>query len=190
MSPILGIIASANQGQYISYGSYDSIATQTIGAGGSTSVSFTSIPSTYKHLQIRAIFQPGVAGEQLALRFNSDSGSNYTFHQIGGDGSSAFAGAGTSLTSVRTAVIINSTPSNNPNCFGAGVVDILDYTNTNKYTTVRSIGGGDVNGGGGVLVLRSNLWSNTAAITSIECRVSDGSSMSQYTRIALYGIKG
>ena len=185
MSPILGIFAS--QGRVAS-NSYESIATQIIGAGGSSSVTFSSIPSTYTHLQIRALFQASTGGEQLMLRLNGDSSSaNYTLHQVGGDGASTYAtgyATGT-MTGARTAVRSQTITTS---YFGAGYIDILDYANTNKYKTVRSFGGGDANGSGEVL-LRSDLWLNTSAINSITCVVSNGGTMSQYTHIALYGIK-
>jgi hypothetical protein len=169
--------------------SYESIETISIPSGGSSSVTFSTIPSTYKHLQIRALFQCSTSGEQLMLRFNGDSSSaNYTLHQLGGDGSSTFAtgfSTGT-ITGARTAVRTQATSGSS---FGAGIVDILDYTNTNKYKTVRSLGGADNNGSGEIL-FRSALWLNTSSITSINCVVSNGGTMSQYTQLALYGIKG
>lgn len=186
MSPILGILASSRP--RVS-NSYESIETITIPSGGSSSVTFSTIPSTYKHLQIRALFQCNTSGEQLMLRFNGDSSSaNYTLHQFGGDGSAAFStGFATgSMTGARTAVRTQATSGSS---FGGGVVDILDYTNTNKYKTVRSLGGADNNGSGEIL-FRSALWLNTTSITSINCVVSNGGTMSQYTHLALYGIKG
>jgi hypothetical protein len=182
----VGIYASQISGHLYDgpFGAYDSLATVTLSAATS-SVTFAGIPSGYKHLQIRALFQPDTDGEQLFLRFNGDSSANYTYHQLVGDGSAASAAAGTGSTGARTAVITNG----NSSTFGGGVVDILDYANTNKYKTVRSFGGGDTNSTAGIVVLRSNLWLNTSAITSIECRVTDGSNMSIYTSLALYGVK-
>jgi hypothetical protein len=70
--------------------------------------------------------------------------------------------------------------------FGALVIDILDYTNTNKNTTIRSLGGYDANGSG-YLQLESMLWNNTAAINQI---VLGTGGWAQYSSFALYGIKG
>jgi hypothetical protein len=181
--PIPGIYASSMRVGGVQ-GAYDALASVTLSASAS-SVVFAGIPSGYKHLQIRAIFQPAVAGEQLFLRFNGDSSTNYNWHQLLGDGSAASAGYGTSATGARTAILTNGSGSN----FGGGYVDILDYANSSKNKTIRSLGGGDVNGAGGIVIMRSNLWLNTSAITSIECRVSDGSNMSTYTSLALYGVK-
>jgi hypothetical protein len=71
--------------------------------------------------------------------------------------------------------------------WGVNITDILDYTNTNKFTVARSLGGYDANGSGYVL-FASNLWKNTAAVTSITIEASP--SFVQYTQFALYGIKG
>jgi hypothetical protein len=70
--------------------------------------------------------------------------------------------------------------------FGAGIVDILDYANTNKYKTLRALAGVDFNGSGRV-GLTSGLWQSTSAINAITL---EGSSFVQYSSFALYGIKG
>lgn len=73
--------------------------------------------------------------------------------------------------------------------FGVGVMDILDYTNTNKYTTTRILGGADINGTGRT-VLGSGLWMNTAAVSTLTIITDNASTFSQYSSFALYGIKG
>jgi len=159
--------------------SYESIATVSVGGGGSSSISFSSIPSTYKHLQIRAALLTTAGG--VNIRYNSDTGSNYTYHQLYGTGTSALANAGTSQTSGFIAY--NNAAGSNPT---VAIVDILDYENTNKYTTHRSLAGTDVNGSGGTLTFFSGLWLNTAAVSSINII----GTFSQYSHFALYGIKG
>jgi hypothetical protein len=74
------------------------------------------------------------------------------------------------------------------NIFGTAVFDLLDYTNTSKYKTTRSLTGHDKNGSG-LIVLYSGLWLNTAAVTSITVLPNTGN-FNQYTSAALYGIKG
>jgi hypothetical protein len=71
--------------------------------------------------------------------------------------------------------------------FRASVLDILDYSNTNKYKTLRALDAGDSNGSGNMEIL-SNLWMNTAAITSITLTLDSGN-FTQYSSFALYGIK-
>lgn len=170
-------------------GAYESIATTTVGAGGASTITFSSIPSTYTHLQVRLIARGNNANtyDSFILRANSDSGNNYTFHSLGGDGSTASAGAIAPYGAYRGWEITGANATSG--MFGAGVVDILDYANTNKYKTARMLGGNDRNGSGG-LSLTSGVWMNTAAITSIVVAPVFGSSFVQYSSFALYGIRG
>lgn len=185
--PILGILASS---MAAAKGSYESIATVTVGSGGSSSVSFTSIASTYSHLQLRYIggSSNSASNDQIILRFNSDSSSsNYTTHQLQGNGSAASAyGFGTG--GFAGAYLDKALTGNSTTIFGAGVVDILDYANTNKNKTMRSLQGYDANGNG-FITLQSALWLNTAAITSITAVLSSSTNFRQYSHFALYGIK-
>ena len=161
------------------------IATSTVGAGGVASVTFSSIPQNYEHLQIRISATINAAAGPI-LRFNSDTGSNYNGHLLYGEGGSSFGaysyGSGTSINLSWFGQGYNSATS-----FGGHIVDILDYTNTNKYKTVRSLQGIDRNGSG-MSEFVSGLWRNTAAITSITIP-AESSTFVQYSSFALYGIK-
>ncbi len=159
---------------------FESIATTTVGSTSVANIEFTSIASTYTHLQIRLINLSSSAGTNLELRFNSDTGNNYDTHWLYGSGSSVIAGAATNLNYVWAAGAGSSTAP-------AGVVvDILDYGNTNKYKTVRTLGGYDTNGGG-YIYFTSGLWGNTNAITSL--KITCNANFNQYSQVALYGIK-
>jgi hypothetical protein len=186
--PILGILASS---KLSAVGDYESIATVSVGSGGAADVEFTSIPATYTHLQIRGIARSARSGEtddNIALQFNADTGSNYAYHDLQGNGSTATAGAASSATSIRVAKV--SAASATASVFGVCVFDILDYANTNKYKTTRSLNGFDNNGSGNA-VLFSGLWQNTNAITSIKLFSQTGANnFAQYSHFALYGIKG
>lgn len=162
---------------------YESIASYTL-SGGETSVTFSSIPSTYKHLQVRWSVLNSNANADLGFRLNSDSGNNYTFHGLEGTGS-AVSGSnkGTSLSEAY--IGIGSGVSSTP---GVGVIDLLDYTSTNKYKTFRSLFGYDSNGGG-YIILRSSLWLNTSAVNAVSVRVTPGT-FSANSSFALYGITG
>ena len=167
-------------------GDYQSIATTTVGAGGAASISFTSIPATYQHLQIRAIGRSSNTVEDSLYRFNSDTGANYALHLLVGDGSTAASYSSTSATSMKGAPYLTG----NTSIFGAGVTDILDYANTNKYKTLRSLTGYDNNGGSFAQIqFYSGLWQSTSAITSITITPTAGTYV-QYSQFALYGIKG
>lgn len=172
--------------------SYESIATVTIGSGGAATASFSSIPSTYKHLQIRFLARTNRASllDGIYIRVGNgsvDTGANYVQHSLLGDGASASAGAGTGQTySVVTLTAGNTATSG---VFGAGVIDILDYANTSKNKVTRTLGGYDRNGGG-YAALYSGLWLNTAAINAITLGSSDGTGLIEFSQFALYGIKG
>jgi hypothetical protein len=190
VTPIsLGIFASANQGA--AAGSFESIATVTVGAGGSSSVTFSSIPATYTHLQIRNIARTTASQDRdsIKLTFNSDTGSNYARHSLWGSGSaaSAYGAASEAYVLLTDFAAASATAS----IYGAAITDILDYANTNKYKTVRSLGGVDLNAAVTVYDgLNSGLWQNTNAITSITLTPFTGSNFAQYSHFALYGIKG
>lgn len=169
--------------------SYESIQTYTVGAGGSSSITFSSIPSTYKHLQFRVLAKSSNGSDYGSVnRFNSDSGSNYVqYHQIYGQGSSATATAG-ALSANNMEFLYMPGTNRSSSTFGAYVIDILDYTNTNKNKTVRNLGGFDDNGAG-YIIQRSHLWMNTNAIDTISF-ISSAGTFAQYSSFALYGIKG
>ena len=169
--------------------SFESIATVTVGAGGSSSITFSSIPSAYKHLQIRGIVKnnsTSTTADLIGIQFNSDTGTNYARHYLWGDGSGTVAGGIASVNYGFTGWSARSNASYT-NMFGASVIDILDYANTNKYKTVRTLSGVDYNGSGYVSLV-SALWQNTSAITSISLDVS-GNNLTQYSQFALYGVK-
>ena len=183
-----GVAASTN--------SYESIATVTVGAGGSSTVTFSSIPSTFKHLQVRYIAQTnratyGVESFKINVGNGSiDTGSNYTRHVLIGDGSSASATADVSQTRWEGSNDFGTTTGGT---FGVGVIDFLDYANTSKYKTMRKLGGVDVNGTvggvGGNASLISSAWMSTSAINIITIAAVTNT-LQQYSSFALYGIKG
>jgi hypothetical protein len=173
--------------------SYESISTVTI-TGATTgnqvnTIEFTSIPSTYKHLQIRGIYRDtwtaGGVGESY-IEFNGDSSASYSYHYLWGTGSAAAAGGGGSVTNGWAG--FGARGGSISNTFGGFVIDILDYANTNKYKTVRTLGGADLNGSGTV-ALMSASWQKTNAVSSIKF-YANGYGFAQYSSFALYGIKG
>jgi len=173
-------------------GSYESIATVTVGAGGASSIDFTSISSSYKHLQIRYISRCSRTdvGDSLGIQFNGDTGSNYTRHYIDGNNSVVYFGASTSQTLSNSGY--QAAANTAANCFGAGVIDILDYASSNKAKTIRVLAGVEDNtASAGNIAYRSGLWYATpAAITSIKLLATSGTqNFVQYSSFALYGIK-
>ena len=191
--PIVGSFAGASARAYglgatsIALGDFESIQTITVGGAGASSVEFTSIPADYTHLQIRGIARSSRAAfssDPLLLQVNSDTGSNYSWHSIGGTGSAAYSDKGVTQSSIINYVIANNTVSN---VFGVFIIDVLDYANTNKYKTFRNLIGLDNNGSGEV-TLTSGNWRSTSAITSIKFTAQNGN-LQQYSSFALYGVK-
>lgn len=185
---LIGIIASSGGGAFTDY---QSIATATVSSSATSIITFSSIPSTYQHLQIRYIARETSNGA-IWLTYNGDaSPSNYTTHRLWGDGAGVTS-QGWGTGSFRQFVSGVPGGTDLSNSFGVGVIDILDYANTNKYTTSRSLSGYDVNGSTpipGQVYLNSGLWLNTAAVNSISLE-SQNFDFAQYSSFALYGIKG
>jgi hypothetical protein len=172
-------------------GSFDAIGTA-VGTGSNNTVTFSSIPSTYKHLHIRANVRcTGAAGTSLLWwRFNGlSSTSNYTSHGLGGDGSTPFS---YNLGSSYGMGLIGSTAHSGSltNAYTGIVFDVLDYANTNKNKTVKSFRGEDYNGSGEIR-LASSLFISTGAVSSITVGFLDnsGSYFTSLSTIDLYGIK-
>ena len=165
------------------------IATTVVGSGGVASIAFNDIPQIYKHLQIRGIGRTAnaVTDENIVLQFNFDNASNYSTHWLNGNGSAASSNVDTPFTKIPFCRTTGA--SSTALMFGATVCDILDYTNTNKYKTVRALSGHDQNGSG-VIQLRSGFWRSTSAITSITISNDQIANIAEYTRFSLYGIKG
>lgn len=169
---------------------FESIATVTVGSGGSASITFSSIPATYTHLQIRCLMQETQAGtdwDNFNAVFNSDTGANYTRHFLEGNGATVTAFGAANRSAAFVGMVSRSGAG--ASVFGTNIIEILDYANSNKYKTVRSLAGFDRNGGGSV-GLFSSAWLSTSAITSIVLTADSGSNFSQYSSFALYGIMG
>jgi len=192
------LTALLDSGAPAAVGDYESIATVTVGAGGSSSIAFTSIAGTYKHLQIRGILQTNRSGYVVDLtkvQFNSDTGANYSSHNLFGGYNTTpnvTANANTSSNQMQ----FNSINSGvGASIFSGLIMDILDYADTNKYKTVRNLQGFDVNGTagtgslGGTIGFSSGSWRSTSAVTSVSISMIDGTLFNQYSTLALYGVK-
>lgn len=174
-------------------GSFESIQTFTA-SGNPADFTFTSIPSTYKHLQIRSIskdsYTTGTASfTQLTMLFNSDYGNNYSYHILSGNGTSASASGVANIYNIGSA--FGSIYGSISSTYSASIVDILDYASTTKYKTIRGFTGADLNSGTttSVVQLGSGSWRSTSAISSITVQASSSGFVAG-TTFALYGIKG
>ena len=167
--------------------SFDSLGVVSLNAATS-SVTFSNIPQTYTHLQVRftakAAPTAADAAYDLLTYFNGDTTiGNYGTHYLGGNGTGTFQGYTGNLA------IFGTVPgSGNTNIFGSNIMDILDYSNSNKFTTGRNLFGYDFNGSGAV-AMQSYLWRNSNPVTSIQFVFRTGPIFAQYSSFALYGIK-
>ena len=173
-------------------GAYDALSTVTVPSGGVASVTFAGIPNTYKNLQIRYIVRSTRADAYgyFGMRFNSDSSAVYSSHNLYGTGSAAAANAVTSQTSIPSLQIPGANAA--ANIFSVGIIDLLDYQNTNKNKTARILYGDDRNGTGaggqGYVYFTSGLWQNLSAINSITF-TDEFNSLAQNSQFTLYGVK-
>jgi len=193
MARILGTISSG----FTEITSFESIATTVVESGGSSAIEFTSIPSTYSHLQIRCLTRDnrsigsGIWWSDLFLEMGNgsiDTGSNYDMHRMWGDGGSAGTSSSTGQTKINWWECVPNTQYIAANIFGAAVIDILDYANTNKYKTVRGLMGFESNTNQSRVQFASGLWRSTSAVTNI--KITASATFQQYSSFALYGIKG
>lgn len=161
---------------------YDLLETQVLTSSAS-SVTFSSIPQDYKHLQIRYVSQNSSATVNQ-IQLNGDTGSNYDRHNLYGDGSNVYASAVNTTTYWQ---FVTPFTSDGTSLFGIGVLDILDYSNTSKNTTGRLLAGLDRSSNKQIRLL-SGLWRNTAAVTSVGLN-ANGNSFVPGSRFSLMGVR-
>jgi hypothetical protein len=202
MSPILGSIGSLaarafgfgkpSGTSFTPVGSYDALATVTVPSGGTSSVTFSGIPNTYAHLQLRMLSGTNRASANLdtaKLTFNSDTGSNYTEHSIYGDGSSTGINA-FGITNPTTNIVFARTGGNNTvTLMGATIVDFFDYASVTKNKTIRSLTGTDANGSGEIEFISGSWMNSSSSINNITITPVVGTAFNQYSSFSLYGVK-
>lgn len=162
------------------------------GTGSAGTITFSNIPQTYQHLQIRGIVRCDVATTATfgRMQINSDTGSNYAGHLLFGDGSAATATGSATQTYISSVARIPGTSATS-DVVGAFIIDIHDYANTSKNKTIRTFNGVDSNTANTNyrVQLSSGLWMSTSAITSISLYISSGN-FTTSSSFALYGFKG
>lgn len=183
--PNIGFWATAGAGGGAA-AAYELISTSLISTN-TPSVTFnvSSLSSTYKHLQVRVVARSASGNANVHMRFNGDSGSNYTYHQLYGIGSGS-AQSTADLAQNRIPAISPLPPSTTE--FAPGIADILDPFSTTKNKTVRSFQGVANTGGIVGVSIHSHAWYSTAAVTSL--LVFGDYDFAPGSRISLYGIRG
>lgn len=170
-------------------GNYDSIASGTV--VGTSDINFSSIPSTYKHLQLRLFVKYSGANPDFTfIRLNTSSSGDFYGHYLEGSGATATPTAGAPNqqgTNTSLAMTGRIPGTNQTSVYSSIVVDILDYANTNKYKTIRVLGGYDANGSGYVW-MNSAVYMKTEAINYINIAGYSTTLLAGSTA-ALYGVK-
>lgn len=159
------------------------------GTGSSGTITFSSIPSTFKHLEVRLVTKTSRTDQYTApifMTFNGDTANNYAIHLLYGNGSSVLSSAGTTRGNILQYFTATSGDPNQPS---AGMISILDYSATSKYKTTRHFGGNATNTEPRI-ALSSGLWQSNSAISSITFTTSGGDNFTSVSRIGLYGVKG
>lgn len=190
--PILGTIASQVPAN-LPTGSYESIQTVIVPSGGTSTITFSSIPQTYKHLQLRSVARDASSGNDtnsFKIAINNDTSSGYSRQGIGGDTQNNtysfreyYTGYGYAGNIARAGTMSN--------LFAASIVTFFDYSSTDKYKNFMFFSGATFNGETAAnLGAMSGMYTSTNAITSISFTSSQNANFLQNSQFALYGMKG
>jgi len=194
MTPMLGITASQISGHLVTdILAYDSIQTVTL-TTTTAYVDFTSIPGTYRHLQIKWIGKSSATAYDTSntyMQFNGDTANNYSMHVFYANQTPSNATYGY-FTGIYAPDIGSGGPNTNANFtnqFSSNTIDILNYAATDKYKTSQSVSTNAAPSNYYSAIERnSHNWRSTSAITSIRF-APVSSSWAANTTVALYGIK-
>ena len=156
---------------------YTPLANITLGSPAA-SIVFGSIPATYRDLVI--VFQGQGSTTLLGrMTLNSDTGANYSYTTMGSTGSAQSGARQLTRTSVFLSRLAQATTTSALQMN----INIMDYTATDKHTTIISRADNAANGTEAFI----NRWGNTAVVTSITILTSTGN-WAAGTTAAIYGI--
>ena len=167
------------------------IQTVTVGSGGASTASFTSIPATYTDLKVLVSTRQNNTG--MRVRFNSDTGTNYSWRRLEGNGTVAASNSNTTYGSPYNTFIYWSMQNqtiDTANTFSNGEMYIPNYAgSTQKSLLADSVA--ENNATTAYMAMQAGLWTGTAAITTITLSPDTGTSplFQQYSTFTLYGIK-
>jgi hypothetical protein len=170
------------------------LISSTILISGTPSVTFSNLgtyASTYKHLQIRMSARTSIGAwvDNIAMRINSDTGANYSWHRFFAEGGNPrYVQNGLNSQQMRMLGISGSNISNN--VFSAATTDITDSFSASKNKTIRTFGGHSEITGTSQINFGGGNWRNTSSISSITLFVESGNNFVSGSRFSIYGIKG
>jgi hypothetical protein len=157
---------------------YEKIEARTLGST-SGSVTFTSIPATYTDVVLIANYATTAANVDVRFRVNGDTGSNYSYTYLVGNGSTATSGRLANNDNIPGYFAVGTSTNGN-----VSIYNLMNYSNTTTYKTVLE----RVSSAEKEAVAVVGLWRNTAAINACTIYTSS-STFTVGSTFTLYGIK-
>lgn len=167
--------------------SIDALASTILTSASSSTVTFTSIPQTYTHLQLRIYTTNTASAPTMSVYFNNDTTAKYTYHNLTGYGS-GIQNQGFTTSSNNLANSIALSGFYIGQYTGQIITDILDYSNTNNYKNVRTISGSDNVSGGEVTVVSGLYTVASPGISVVNVKIFN-TTLAAGSQLSLYGIK-
>jgi hypothetical protein len=169
------------------------IASVTVGSGGASSISFSSIPATYTDLVLKVSARTDSSGtsKEFRVNFNSDTGANYDWIRIYGDGGAAVSQKGSTIGAPYTSFVLagganGSTTTSST--FANNEIYVPNYANTSAYKSTSSESAVENNATDAYVLLTAGIWKSNSAISSVQITTNSGNFV-QYSTATLYGIK-
>jgi hypothetical protein len=159
---------------------YEPISSQTLGSAAS-SVEFTSLPGTYTDLVVVCRIGTTGGSQNIQVQVNSDTGSNYSYTFLAGDGSAAHSGR----YSNQTQYVADNYAYANTGLESVYIYQVMSYANTNVYKTFL----GSAATTGRAITKTVGLWRSTSAITAIKLFPSGAETFKADCVFSVYGIK-
>ena len=160
---------------------YEVIQHQEVGAGGASSITFSSIPQTYTDLQVLVSARDSDTNGAVVRIYPNGSSANASMRQLLGNGSSASSGTSTTLYAR------SDSGDRTANTFGSCSWYITNYTSS-AYKSVSIQGVEETNGTSAYMNIAAGLWSSNDPITSLQI-VPGVANFAQYSSATLIGIK-
>lgn len=165
---------------------YEAISTVTVGAGGVSSISFTSIPQTFTDLRLalsaRSATSNWADNPLVSINTSTSTFSRRSMYAEGGAAGSEVGSTGRLIGLVPAATSTAST-------FGVFDIYIPNYTNASNFKSFSVDSVGENNSSTSGLWVLSGLWSTAAAVTQISLTLNSTANFVQYSTATLYGIK-
>jgi hypothetical protein len=167
---------------------FELIASSTVGSGGAANIEFTSIPSTYTDLCLKLSLRTlhNNTPDDWYLRVNGISSSVYSYIYLQGNGSTASSGRASSTSLIY--VPYTDSDANTTSTYTNIEMYFPNYANTSTHKSISIDGVYEQNGTTAYSWINAGLYSQTTAISSINC-IPYNANWKQYSTAYLYGIK-